>query len=139
MQPPIPHPPFQLSSPHFPFLWIFGFRVSGFGFWVLGFGFRDWDAVQADCQTALQLDKDSVKGHYMLGLVLLHRKIYEEAVREMGKVGWGVGGPSEFVQRMSGGRVEGSARFFGVIICVYYQCLYKFNTYSTLKVVDLTF
>uniref|UniRef100_A0A2P2KRK4 RING-type E3 ubiquitin transferase n=1 Tax=Rhizophora mucronata TaxID=61149 RepID=A0A2P2KRK4_RHIMU len=48
---------------------------------------NDWAKVEEDCRRAVQLDLDSVKGHYMLGLALLERKEYTEGIKELEKVG----------------------------------------------------
>uniref|UniRef100_A0A2P2KRG5 E3 ubiquitin-protein ligase CHIP n=2 Tax=Rhizophora mucronata TaxID=61149 RepID=A0A2P2KRG5_RHIMU len=46
---------------------------------------NDWAKVEEDCRRAVQLDLDSVKGHYMLGLALLERKEYTEGIKELEK------------------------------------------------------
>eukprot|EP00249_Psilotum_nudum_P017149 c26182_g3_i1 orf=428-1378(+) len=46
---------------------------------------NDWERVEADCWKALELDKKSVKAHYMLGLALLQSERYEEAVKQLEK------------------------------------------------------
>lgn len=43
----------------------------------------DWLRVEEDCRRAIQLDHNSVKAHYMLGLALLQKKEYAEGVREL--------------------------------------------------------
>ncbi|KAK1428513.1 hypothetical protein QVD17_17348 [Tagetes erecta] len=44
---------------------------------------NDWASVEEDCLRAVRLDPRSVKGHYMLGLALLHRDIYPEGIRAL--------------------------------------------------------
>ncbi|KAI4319291.1 hypothetical protein MLD38_032911 [Melastoma candidum] len=44
---------------------------------------NDWRRVEEDCRKALELDHDSVKGHYMLGLALLQKEEYSEGVKEL--------------------------------------------------------
>lgn len=46
---------------------------------------NDWDRVRHDCQKALELDKGSFKAHRLLGLALLHSKLYPEAIRALKK------------------------------------------------------
>ncbi|KAL3688290.1 hypothetical protein R1sor_014599 [Riccia sorocarpa] len=46
---------------------------------------NEWERVEADCRKALELDKDSVKAHYMLGLALLQSKQYGEAIKQLEK------------------------------------------------------
>ncbi|KAG9149355.1 hypothetical protein Leryth_003325 [Lithospermum erythrorhizon] len=46
---------------------------------------NDWTRVEEDCRKAIQLDHNSVKGHYMLGQALLQRKEYAEGVRQLAK------------------------------------------------------
>lgn len=41
---------------------------------------KEWKQVELDCRKALELDRDSVKAHYMLGLSLLHCDLLEEAI-----------------------------------------------------------
>ncbi|XP_024515422.1 E3 ubiquitin-protein ligase CHIP isoform X1 [Selaginella moellendorffii] len=45
----------------------------------------DWERVEADCSKALELDKASVKAHYMLGLALLNSQHYAEAIKQLEK------------------------------------------------------
>eukprot|EP00850_Spirogloea_muscicola_P017115 SM000144S00663 [mRNA] locus=s144:75668:78698:- [translate_table: standard] len=45
----------------------------------------DWPRVETDCKRALELDRESVKAHYMLGLALSQHKCYEDAIRELEK------------------------------------------------------
>ncbi|CAN6981848.1 unnamed protein product [Brassica oleracea var. botrytis] len=47
--------------------------------------FRDWTRVEEDCRKAVQLDHNSVKAHYMLGLALLQRKDYADGVKALQK------------------------------------------------------
>ncbi|KAF8006793.1 hypothetical protein BT93_K0953 [Corymbia citriodora subsp. variegata] len=44
---------------------------------------NDWQKVEEDSRKALQLDHDSVKAHYMLGLALLQKQEYSEGVTEL--------------------------------------------------------
>ncbi|XP_052187227.1 E3 ubiquitin-protein ligase CHIP [Diospyros lotus] len=44
---------------------------------------NDWTKVEDDCRRAIQLDHNSVKAHYMLGLALLQRQEFAEGVREL--------------------------------------------------------
>ncbi|VVA96809.1 unnamed protein product [Arabis nemorensis] len=44
---------------------------------------KDWTRVEEDCRKAIQLDHNSVKAHYMLGLSLLERKEYAGGVKEL--------------------------------------------------------
>ncbi|KAG9457042.1 hypothetical protein H6P81_001550 [Aristolochia fimbriata] len=46
---------------------------------------NDWTRVEEDCRKAIELDGNSVKGHYMLGLALLQRQEYVEGVKELEK------------------------------------------------------
>uniref|UniRef100_A0A5B7B8R8 RING-type E3 ubiquitin transferase n=1 Tax=Davidia involucrata TaxID=16924 RepID=A0A5B7B8R8_DAVIN len=46
---------------------------------------NDWTKVEDDCRRAIQLDNNSVKAHYMLGLALLQREEYAEGVKELEK------------------------------------------------------
>ncbi|KAF9688436.1 hypothetical protein SADUNF_Sadunf02G0197000 [Salix dunnii] len=43
------------------------------------------NAIEEDSRKAIQLDHDSVKGHYMLGLALLQKQEYSEGVKELEK------------------------------------------------------
>ncbi|CBI25901.3 unnamed protein product, partial [Vitis vinifera] len=47
---------------------------------------NNWTRVEEDCRRAIQLDSNSVKAHYMLGLALLQREEYAEGVKELEKV-----------------------------------------------------
>lgn len=46
---------------------------------------NNWTRVEEDCRRAIQLDSNSVKAHYMLGLALLQREEYAEGVKELEK------------------------------------------------------
>ncbi|KAM6591890.1 hypothetical protein CsatA_014495 [Cannabis sativa] len=46
---------------------------------------NEWAKVEDDCRKAIQLDKTSAKGHYMLGLALMQRKEHAEGIRELEK------------------------------------------------------
>ncbi|KAL3690977.1 hypothetical protein R1sor_004628 [Riccia sorocarpa] len=46
---------------------------------------NDGRKLKADCRKALELDNKSVKGHYFLGLALLHYQQYGRAVAELEK------------------------------------------------------
>ncbi|KAJ7950545.1 E3 ubiquitin-protein ligase CHIP [Quillaja saponaria] len=45
----------------------------------------DWTRVEEDCRKAIQLDNNSVKAHYMLGLVLMQKKEFAKGVNELEK------------------------------------------------------
>ncbi|KAI3506948.1 hypothetical protein L1887_21608 [Cichorium endivia] len=44
---------------------------------------NDWTRVEEDCRKAVQLDHNSVKGHYMLGLALIQRESYAEGIKAL--------------------------------------------------------
>ncbi|CAL1412165.1 unnamed protein product [Linum trigynum] len=44
---------------------------------------NNWKKVEEDCRTAIKLDPNAVKAHYMLGLALLQREEYAEGVRAL--------------------------------------------------------
>ncbi|KAK1426919.1 hypothetical protein QVD17_15599 [Tagetes erecta] len=44
---------------------------------------NEWARVEEDSQRAVQLDPQSVKGHYMLGLALLQREKYTEGIKAL--------------------------------------------------------
>ncbi|CAI9300868.1 unnamed protein product [Lactuca saligna] len=44
---------------------------------------NDWTRVEEDCRKAVQLNHNSVKGHYMLGLALMQRKKYAEGIKAL--------------------------------------------------------
>ncbi|KAG2321491.1 hypothetical protein Bca52824_014704 [Brassica carinata] len=44
---------------------------------------KDWTRVEEDCRKAVQLDHNSVKAHYMLGLALLQREDYADGVKAL--------------------------------------------------------
>ncbi|CAN4098603.1 unnamed protein product [Withania somnifera] len=46
---------------------------------------NDWKRVEEDCRKAIQLDNNSVKAHYYLGLAFLQKEQYGEGVRELEK------------------------------------------------------
>ncbi|KAJ4829277.1 hypothetical protein Tsubulata_025786 [Turnera subulata] len=46
---------------------------------------NNWTKVEEDCRKALQLDHNSVKAHYMLGLALLQRQESPEGIKELQK------------------------------------------------------
>ncbi|XP_004242428.2 E3 ubiquitin-protein ligase CHIP [Solanum lycopersicum] len=46
---------------------------------------NDWRRVEEDCRRAIQLDHNSVKAHYYLGLALLQKEAFGEGVRELEK------------------------------------------------------
>ncbi|KAJ7538470.1 hypothetical protein O6H91_11G049300 [Diphasiastrum complanatum] len=46
---------------------------------------NEWERMESDCRKALELDKHAVKAHYMLGLALLQRECYAEAVKHLEK------------------------------------------------------
>lgn len=45
----------------------------------------DWEKVESDCRKALELDFNSVKAHYMLGLALLQQKQYADGLKQLEK------------------------------------------------------
>ncbi|KAK3234190.1 hypothetical protein CYMTET_55535 [Cymbomonas tetramitiformis] len=47
---------------------------------------KNWENVSADCRSALALDPDLPKAHYMLGLSLLESQQLGEAIRSLQKV-----------------------------------------------------
>lgn len=46
---------------------------------------NDWERVEADCRTALELDNRSLKARYLLGLALLQKNQTSEAVKQLEK------------------------------------------------------
>ncbi|CAL9023148.1 unnamed protein product [Prunus brigantina] len=44
---------------------------------------NDWTRVEEDCRKAIQLEHNSVKAHYMLGLALLQKQEYADGVKEL--------------------------------------------------------
>ncbi|KDP45269.1 hypothetical protein JCGZ_15134 [Jatropha curcas] len=46
---------------------------------------NDWAKVEEDCRKAIQLDSNSFKAHYMLGLALLQKDNLSEGVKELQK------------------------------------------------------
>lgn len=46
---------------------------------------NDWERVEADCRTALEIDNRSLKARYMLGLALLQKNQSSEAVKQLEK------------------------------------------------------
>ncbi|XP_068653497.1 E3 ubiquitin-protein ligase CHIP-like [Aristolochia californica] len=46
---------------------------------------NEWTRMEEDCRKAIELDSNSVKGHYMLGLALLQREEYAQGVKELEK------------------------------------------------------
>ncbi|GAB2282424.1 hypothetical protein Dimus_016968 [Dionaea muscipula] len=46
---------------------------------------NDWTRVEEDCRRAIELDHNSVKAHYMLGLALLQKQDFSEGVKELDK------------------------------------------------------
>ncbi|KAJ4783246.1 E3 ubiquitin-protein ligase CHIP [Rhynchospora pubera] len=46
---------------------------------------NEWRKVEDDCRNALQLDNNSVKAHYMLGLALLDRQEFAEGIKQLEK------------------------------------------------------
>ncbi|KAG0504015.1 hypothetical protein HPP92_004087 [Vanilla planifolia] len=44
-----------------------------------------WSRVEEDCRRAIELDKSSVKAHYMLGVALLEMEDYSEGTKELEK------------------------------------------------------
>ncbi|XP_062174857.1 E3 ubiquitin-protein ligase CHIP isoform X2 [Alnus glutinosa] len=50
---------------------------------VIASGSIDWPKVEEDCRRAIELNNNSVKAHYMLGLALLQRLEYVEGVKQL--------------------------------------------------------
>ncbi|KAG2669669.1 hypothetical protein I3760_14G042800 [Carya illinoinensis] len=48
-------------------------------------GSIDWPKVEEDCRRAIELDSNSLKAHYMLGLALLQRQEFVEGIKELQK------------------------------------------------------
>ncbi|XP_061370929.1 E3 ubiquitin-protein ligase CHIP [Gastrolobium bilobum] len=46
---------------------------------------NDWERLEEDSRRAIQLDSNSVKAHYMLGLALLQKQEYAKGIRELEK------------------------------------------------------
>ncbi|XP_057451437.1 E3 ubiquitin-protein ligase CHIP [Lotus japonicus] len=46
---------------------------------------NNWERVEEDCRRAIQLDSNSVKAHYLFGLVLLQKQEYAKGIRELEK------------------------------------------------------
>ncbi|XP_008788308.2 E3 ubiquitin-protein ligase CHIP-like [Phoenix dactylifera] len=46
---------------------------------------NEWNKVEEDCRRAIQLDSNSVKAHYMLGLALLQKHDYSGGIKELEK------------------------------------------------------
>ena len=46
---------------------------------------RDWASVRRDCEKALDIDRESVKANYMLGLSLIYEKQYGDAAKRLEK------------------------------------------------------
>ncbi|KAG6628855.1 E3 ubiquitin-protein ligase CHIP isoform X3 [Carya illinoinensis] len=46
---------------------------------------NDWPKVEEDCRRAIELDSNSLKAHYMLGLALLQRQEFVEGIKELQK------------------------------------------------------
>ncbi|KAF3340816.1 E3 ubiquitin-protein ligase CHIP [Carex littledalei] len=46
---------------------------------------NEWRKVEDDCRKALQLDNNSVKAHYMIGLALLDREEFAEGIKQLEK------------------------------------------------------
>ncbi|XP_022967307.1 E3 ubiquitin-protein ligase CHIP-like isoform X1 [Cucurbita maxima] len=46
---------------------------------------NDWKKVEEDCRRAIQLDNNSVKAHYMVGLALIQNKDYPEGIKHLEK------------------------------------------------------
>ncbi|KAF5470246.1 hypothetical protein F2P56_010771 [Juglans regia] len=46
---------------------------------------NDWPKVEEDCRRAIELDNNSLKAHYMLGLALLQRQEFVEGIKELQK------------------------------------------------------
>ncbi|XP_017700020.2 E3 ubiquitin-protein ligase CHIP-like isoform X7 [Phoenix dactylifera] len=46
---------------------------------------REWTKVEEDCRKALELDSNSVKAHYMLGLALIERQEFAGGIKQLHK------------------------------------------------------
>ncbi|XP_050208529.1 E3 ubiquitin-protein ligase CHIP [Mercurialis annua] len=46
---------------------------------------NDWERVEEDCRKAIQLDNNSFKAHYMLGLASMQKNEFAEGVKELQK------------------------------------------------------
>ncbi|GAB4830313.1 hypothetical protein Ancab_019951 [Ancistrocladus abbreviatus] len=46
---------------------------------------NDWAKVEEDCRRAIELDNNSVKAHYMLGLALLQKQEFSEGIKALEK------------------------------------------------------
>ncbi|KAK3120857.1 hypothetical protein QOZ80_8BG0642720 [Eleusine coracana subsp. coracana] len=46
---------------------------------------NEWDKVEDDCRTAIRLDCQSVKAHYMLGLALVNKQQFTEGIKALEK------------------------------------------------------
>ncbi|GAB4841479.1 hypothetical protein Ancab_022195 [Ancistrocladus abbreviatus] len=46
---------------------------------------NDWARVEEDCRRAIELDSNSVKAHYMLGLALLQKQEFSDGVKALEK------------------------------------------------------
>ncbi|GAB2254321.1 hypothetical protein Droror1_Dr00022130 [Drosera rotundifolia] len=46
---------------------------------------NEWTRVEEDCRRAIELDPNSVKAHYMLGLALLQKQELSEGIKELDK------------------------------------------------------
>ncbi|XP_024932733.3 E3 ubiquitin-protein ligase CHIP isoform X2 [Ziziphus jujuba] len=77
-------PPLMLILRQLPCVLMFLY-IGRIVFFAISSGSIDWTKVEEDCRKAVQLDNNSVKGHYMLGLALLQRQEYAEGVKELEK------------------------------------------------------
>ncbi|XP_026663832.1 E3 ubiquitin-protein ligase CHIP-like isoform X2 [Phoenix dactylifera] len=68
--------PFSIISLHY----VDGFCIS----LLVAFG-REWTKVEEDCRKALELDSNSVKAHYMLGLALIERQEFAGGIKQLHK------------------------------------------------------
>lgn len=57
--------------------------IGPIALYVIGNASIDWTRVEEDCRKAIQLDHNSVKAHYMLGLALQERHEYAEGIKEL--------------------------------------------------------
>eukprot|EP00250_Pteridium_aquilinum_P001274 c11484_g1_i1 orf=823-1758(+) len=60
---------------------------------------NDWERVEVDCRTALEIDRSSLKARYMLGLALLQKNQSSEAIKQLEKaLELSSGGASDMVE-----------------------------------------
>ncbi|XP_054780821.1 E3 ubiquitin-protein ligase CHIP-like [Prosopis cineraria] len=64
-----------ITCPHNPFCWLNRAACN----FMLG----EWDRVEIDCRTAIQLDNKIAQAHYSLGLAWVNKRKYTEGIREL--------------------------------------------------------